>query len=133
MARQTEKLTVLPPLEALLRGRAVLEDRTCWTKSAPARRPEVHKLPKGRVVWSYEPTIAMDTRATKWSACGILNKIYGARSGAPGFAELEAAALGMTGGTTGIGRLNDDPKTTHAMILAVYDRAITGAKTALTT
>lgn len=131
MARQSPKLNVLPPLEALIQARALIADPCSWTKSATGRFPRIERRTAKGETWTYEPTWSIDPKAVKWSAAGALNRIYGSRTGAPGFAELDAAAMGIAG--VGIGRYNDDPTTTHAMILAVYDRAITGAKTALTT
>jgi hypothetical protein len=55
--------------------------------------------------------------------------VSGRRSGAPGFAFLEAASRELFG--VGIGRANEDARlTTHADILRCYDLAITMAEVA---
>jgi len=48
------------------------------------------------------------------------------RSGAPGFAFLDAAAVRLFG--VGIGRANDDPRFGHADVLRCYDAAIAAAE-----
>ena len=110
-------------LAALTQARALIADPERWTRSAQARR---WKAPHGRVKGEWVPTEATDASARRFCAAGALCKVSGVRSGAPGFAFLDAASIRLFG--VGIGRANDDPRPGHADVLRAYDLAITLAK-----
>lgn len=103
----------MTPLEALRAARTLLEDPSRWTRSAGARK---------RTARGDDPCPSTDPGATCWSAVGALGRVSSRRRGAPGVGELEEAARELFG--EGIGRVNDRSETTHAMILACFDRAI---------
>src|SRR5262249_39725473 len=110
-------------LAALTQARALIADPERWTRSAPARR---WKAPQSREPGAWEPCVATEPSASRWRAAGALCKVSGARSGAPGFAFLDAASIRLFG--VGIGRANDDPRPGHADVLRAYDLAITLAE-----
>ena len=107
------------PLAALSQARRLIADPDRWTRSAPARR---WKAPHGKVKGEWVPTEATDASARRFCAAGALCKVSGVRSGAPGFAFLDAAAVRLLG--VGIGRANDDPRLGHADVLRCFDLAI---------
>src|SRR5262249_2010554 len=106
-------------LTALMQARALIADPERWTRSAPARR---WKAPHGWVKGEWIPTEAPTASARRFCAAGALCKVSGVRSGAPGFAFLEAAAVRLFG--IGVGRANDDRRLGHADVLRRYDLAI---------
>ena len=110
-------------LAALTRARALLADPDRWTRSVPARR---WKAPQRRDPGAWEQCAATEPCASRWCAAGALCKVSGVRSGAPGFAFLDAAAVRLFG--VGIGRANDDPRLGHAAVLRCYDAAIAAAE-----
>ena len=113
----------LDALAALRAARELIADPERWTRSAPARRCRQGRgRGKGRHKGEWLPTHSTDPRAERWCAAGALCKVSGVRSGAPGFALLDAAAVRLFG--VGIGRANDDPRIGHADILRCFDEAI---------
>jgi len=113
----------LDALAALTQARALLADPERWTRSAPARR---WKAPQRRDPGAWEPCAATAPSASRWCAAGALCRVAGVRSGAPGFVQLDAAAVRLFG--MGIGRANDDPRLGHADVLRCYDAAIASAQ-----
>src|SRR5215510_4907731 len=107
-------------LAVLTQARGLIGDPDRWTRSAPARR---WKAPQRREPGAWERCAATEPSASRWCAAGALCKVSGVRSGAPGFAFLEAASVRLFG--IGIGRANDDPRLGHADVLRCYDLAIT--------
>ena len=106
-------------LAVLTQARGLIADPDRWTRSAPARR---WKAPQAREPGAWEPCAATEPSASRWCAAGALCKVSGIRSGAPGFAFLEAASVRLFG--IGIGRANDDRRLGHADVLRCYDLAI---------
>jgi len=106
-------------LAVLTQARGLIGDPDRWTRSAPARR---WKAPQRREPGAWERCAATEPSASRWCAAGALCKVSGVRSGAPGFAFLEAASVRLFG--IGIGRANDDPRLGHADVLRCYDLAI---------
>lgn len=78
-----------------------------WTKGGSARDN------LGRVVYAASPA------ACCWCAFGAVS-----RMGCPELDWYLVAAAGLDPDATGIAGFNDDPATTHADILALFDRAI---------
>jgi hypothetical protein len=112
----------LTPLQALCAARDLLADEPCWCRSAPARRfipPSAHR-PREWVRCD-----ARSRSAQRWCAAGVLVKVSGIASDPPGLRALDQAAIRRF--SVGIGRANDDPRITHAEILACFDDAIRAA------
>jgi hypothetical protein len=59
----------------------------------------------------------------RWCAAGALVQVSGIESDPPGMRTLEGAALRRFG--VAIGRANDDPRISHAAILATFSDAAT--------
>jgi len=114
-------------LAVLTQARGLIGDPDRWTRSAPARR---WKAPQRREPGAWERCAATEPSASRWCAAGALCKVSGVRSGAPGFAFLEAASVRLFG--IGIGRANDDPRLGHADVLRCYDLAVAIAGEAAT-
>ena len=113
----------LDAIAALMRARALIADSERWCRSAPARYCRQGRgRGKGQHKGEWLPTHSTDPRAERWCAAGALCKVSGVRSGAPGFALLDAAAVRLFG--VGIGRANDDPRNGHADVLRCFDEAI---------
>src|SRR5437870_2425249 len=105
-------------LAALTRARALIADPESWTRSAPAR---AWRAPRRKAAGEWIPVAATAPAARRWCAAGALCKVAGVRSGAPGFVQLDEAAVRLFG--VGVGRANDDPRIGHGGILRCYDAA----------
>lgn len=106
-------------LEILKAARELLSDESRWTKEASAR------------TIAGEETDALSRKAVCWCMDGAIEKAMGGWSSCRD--EYSKAADALAASThDGIGVLhrdefvlfNDDPKTTHADMLAAFDRAI---------
>jgi len=95
----------------LTAARELLSDPVRWTKGRMARDAA------GERAYSRSP------EAVCWCAAGALNKV----SSAWGVQEAQGILFASVSGK-GIAAFNDDPTTTHADILAAFDRAIAAAK-----
>jgi hypothetical protein len=117
------------PEAALKAARKLIADEARWTRSAPARRLRPARgRGKNRHEAEWLPTHATDPRAGRWCAAGALCAVSQMRSGGSGIEFLEAASRQLFG--VGIGRANDDPRSTHTDMLRCYAVAITLAETA---
>ena len=100
-------------IDVLKRARALIADSRCWTKSTFARNA------LGEPVPSKHPT------ACKWCGGGAIKAISTSdcaeRDGCR--RHLEAALSSQWANRT-FAQFNDAPETTHADVLACYDRAI---------
>lgn len=104
----------LTPAEVLRRAKALIAEPEKWTKGENARDAA------GNWVW------ADSARAVCWCAQGAINAV------APDSLVALCNALGFVNRTAGvmsnIVTLNDAPTTTHADIMALFDRAIAAAE-----
>ena len=117
------------PVAALNAARDLITDEVRWTRSASVRRLRPARgRGKNRHEAEWLPTHATDPRAGRWCAAGALCAISQMRSGSSGIEFLEAASRQLFG--VGIGRANDDPRSTHTDLLRCYAVAITLAETA---
>jgi hypothetical protein len=109
----------LAAIEILQAARSLLSDPEDWCRSAPARRlkPAYRGQPAEWVRCG-----PLDGPARRWCAAGALVKVSRIATDPPGRQTLEAVALRCFG--VGIGRANDDPRISHAAILACVDEAI---------
>jgi hypothetical protein len=101
----------MTPLEILIAARALIEAPARWTKGSFARDADGGAYPgKGKEVC--------------WCFAGAIFKA--ANNDADGIA-AERFITNVTG-ISNIRRFNDHPTTTHADVLAVFDRAIERAR-----
>lgn len=105
----------MTPAELLRKARALLEMQNHWTKRAFALNAE------GYVT---DPT---GNDAVCWCSVGAIRRVAG---GAHRTAVIESTNA-LTACLSGryISEFNDDPNTTHADVLAMFDRAIARAET----
>lgn len=97
-----------PVLDLLTRARARIEKPEAWTKGAIARTSDD------------ERTLARDPQATCWCALGAIAAERGGEVHHPAW---QAVQQQLPAGES-IGSFNDHPDTTHADVLALFDRAI---------
>ncbi len=99
----------MTPLDVLKGARELLSDEKRWTKGALARDKDGH-----------ETGIAVDPDAVCWCAYGAIEHCnkegYGAEIA------MNRVVRGL--GWPSIGAFNDADSTTHADVLALFDRAI---------
>lgn len=105
------------PLEILIAARAKIAEPERWTKGTFSRNAEGEPC---AVDWG--------PAAVCWCALGAINattnkmhQLYELKSAAK-----DALALAVSPSHDSVAYFNDDPATTHADVLAAFDRAIAG-------
>lgn len=106
---------MIAPVDILRAARGILSDESRWTKGFFAR------LPDGRTCFPF------NRRAACFCAFGALQRAAGYADPDVLLPSLAVEASALLNAPGGLAVFNDDPKTTHADVLALFDAAIARA------